>query len=85
MDYINKYKNYLKKYHNLICDKESTSFHVKARDYFASLATILDLLSQSHSLTEKEIKNILKSLAKDLLYLQENYRIIEKDQKNKIL
>jgi hypothetical protein len=81
MIYTNKYKNYLKKYHNLICDKNSTNFHIKAKDYFASLATILDLLSQNNSLTEKEIKNILKSLAKDLLYLQENYRIVEKNNK----
>ena len=79
MTYTNKYKNYLKKYHNLICDKKSTNFHIKAKDYFASLATILNLLSQSNSLTEKEIKNILKSLARDLMYLQENYMIIEKD------
>ncbi|HKK53909.1 MAG TPA: hypothetical protein VJ926_00065 [Patescibacteria group bacterium] len=77
--YNNKYKNYLKKFNNLICDKKSTAFHVKAKDYFASLATILNLLSQNNTLTEREIKNILKSLARDLLYLQDNYRIIEKD------
>lgn len=80
MIYTNNYKNYLKKYHNLICDKKSTNFHVKAKDYFGSLATILNLLSQSNNLTEKEIKNILKSLARDLVYLQENYRIIEKNK-----
>jgi hypothetical protein len=77
-EYPNKYKHYQKKYKNLICDKKSTSFHVKAKDYFASLATILNLLSQSNTLTEKEIKNILRSLARDLLYLQDNYKIIEK-------
>jgi ACT domain-containing protein len=78
MTYNNRYKNYLKKYKNLICDKKSTSFHVKVKDYFASLATILNLLAQSNALTEKEIKNILRSLARDLLYLQDNYKIIEK-------
>jgi len=79
MTYNNKYKNYLKKYNNLIFDKKSTNFHVKAKDYFASLATVLNLLSQSNTLAEREIKNILKSLSSDLIYLQENYRIIEKN------
>jgi len=78
ISYKNKYKKYQKKYNNLICDRESTKFHIKAKDYFASLATVLNLLSQSNTLTEREIKNILKSLSRDLLYLQENYIIEQK-------
>ncbi|MFP4514951.1 MAG: hypothetical protein ACLFNO_03050 [Parcubacteria group bacterium] len=81
LNYKNKYQKNIDKYINLICDKKTTKFHVKAKDYFASLSTILNLLSQSNTLTEKEIKNILKSLSQDLLYLQDNYKIEKKTEK----
>jgi len=74
MNYLLK----INKFKKLIYDKNSTDFHIRAEDYFASLATVLNLLSQSNSLKEKEIKNILKNISQDLLYLQKNYKIIKK-------
>ncbi len=68
--------------------KKSVRFHVDGKDYFSSLATTLGLIEEM-SVKEcgnayeslKEIKHItsaLKRLKDDLMYLQNNYDIIEK-------
>jgi hypothetical protein len=67
-------------------DEASLQFHIEEDDYFGTLGTVLDLVSQD--LREKgdfrNAKTIL-SLRDDLMYLQRGYRIekiepIAKDQ-----
>ncbi len=63
----------------LIHDKKSVNFHVQKNDYFGTLATIMELMSQDNILdNKKELKKILERLKKDLLYLQENFIINKK-------
>lgn len=57
--------------------KKSIKFHIKSEDYFGTLATILSLIKQT-SILEKNNKKILSKLEKDLIYLQEEYKIIKK-------
>ena len=52
--------------------------HVAAGDYFASLATILDLTKQRIKKDDKISRQRLGKVKKDLLYLQKKYRIVEK-------
>ena len=52
-------------------------------DYFGTLATVLDLLRQE---LEKEKGNrreasVLKSIVKDLMHLQADFKIAKKEQK----
>ena len=57
-------------------DQESLQFHIEQNDYFGTLATVIDLLSQDlrrsgyarHTAT-------LAGLRDDLLYLQRSHRI----------
>jgi len=57
-------------------DEKSLQFHIKENDYFGTLATVLDLVSQDlrrkglHSNAE-----ILSRLRDRLMYLQQGYRI----------
>lgn len=73
----------------LIHDKKSVNFHVQENDYFGTLATIVELMNQNNVLEDKkELKKLLKRLKKDLLYLQENFIIkkkLNKEEKNLIL
>ncbi|MFA5163241.1 MAG: hypothetical protein WC441_01805 [Patescibacteria group bacterium] len=57
--------------------KKSIEFHVKSNDYFGTLATVLSLIKQTPENIEKHIKSFNK-LEKDLLYLQNNYKIVRK-------
>jgi hypothetical protein len=52
-------------------------FHIKVKDYFGTLATILDLSRQTlgDSMQEREVAGYLERSVKDLMYLQANYRI----------
>jgi len=75
-------KNYL-----ILNDQESVKSHVKKEDYFGTIATILSLIEQDlNSLktnNKKELLKInqtLKNLEKDLLYLQKNYQINNKNK-----
>lgn len=52
--------------------------HIEAGDYFASLATVLDLTGQAVDKTSVTSSKRLKKLKKDLLHLQKNYRIVRK-------
>ncbi|NQV13663.1 MAG: hypothetical protein HQ530_05185 [Parcubacteria group bacterium] len=68
----------------VVCDGEEDQRiegikdHVEAGDYFASLATVLDLTGQTVNKASVTGGKRLKKLKKDLLYLQKNYRIVEK-------
>lgn len=56
---------------------ESLKFHIESDDYFGTLATILDLMIQKFP-SKKQCASELELLKNDLLYLQENYKIIKK-------
>lgn len=59
---------------------KSLKFHIDSNDYFASLATIIDLLQQNikeGNLSEANYE-IIEKIKGDLIYLQENYLIIKK-------
>ena len=54
--------------------------HVRVDDYFGTLATLLYLLKQD--IIEKDEGNqLLEDLAGDLLYLQENFKIVRRRNK----
>lgn len=55
--------------------------HIKHKDYFGTLATILDLIKQDIDTSHyqaKDCKKTLKKIEKDLMYLQSNYKITKK-------
>jgi len=73
---INKYKIKDKNGVLFIKDKKTVNFHVKQNDYFGTLATIISLINQDYILeNKKDLKKILTSLNKDLIYLQKNFSI----------
>jgi len=60
--------------------------HIEQNDYFGTLATVLDLARQTLERDKKGSKpnwqiKLLKSLKDDLIFLQENYKIIKKIKK----
>jgi len=57
--------------------QKSLEFHIKSDDYFGTLATILSLIRQNPNNTTQNLK-ILHNTEKDLMYLQERYKIIKK-------
>ena len=64
---------------------KNIKFHIRSKDYFGTLATILDLF-RLDVLEKKFIYDkdkVLKKIVKDLIYLQDNYQIIKKDEPNK--
>lgn len=64
--------------------RKQIQFHIKSDDYFGTLATVLSLMSEAiERIIAEEKKNIrlLNILKKDLLYLQNNYRIVKKKTK----
>jgi len=59
-------------------------FHIDSNDYFGTLATILSLVRQTIG-NKKSIDNNIKTLdniEKDLMYLQQNYKIVKIGQHN---
>jgi hypothetical protein len=59
---------------------KSLKFHIKSDDYFGTLATVLNLINEKnlkHELLEED-SQIIKKIIKNLIFLQENYKIIEK-------
>jgi len=58
-------------------NKKSLDFHMQSDDYFGTLATILNFLHQKEFVGDKD--KILKEKVEELVYLQKNYKIIEKD------
>lgn len=60
------------------CNIKSLDFHVQSGDYFGTLATVLSLVKQSDYENMQKINiNILEKVEKDLMFLQNNYRIIK--------
>lgn len=62
-------------------------FHVKEDDYFATAATVLGLISEK---LERRYRGILSTetemlndIAADLIFLQNNYKIVDKYSKDK--
>ena len=59
--------------------KESLEFHIKSDDYFGTLATVLDLIKQQIFGDKKnKLKSAIESKVSELMYLQNNYRIVKK-------
>jgi len=60
--------------------RQGLEFHVKVDDYFASLATLLDLLRQSlgDSAWDRRVADSLEKSVEDLMYLHRNFKIIKK-------
>ncbi len=59
---------------------QNLKFHIKSGDYFGTLATVLDLF-RLDVLEKKFIfdnDKILKKIIKNLVYLQDNYKITKK-------
>ncbi len=65
-------------------NKKRLERHIEQDDYFGTLATVLNLARQT---LEKDMRGpkknwhikLLQSLEEDLMFLQENYRIVEKE------
>ena len=59
---------------------DGLKFHIKSNDYFGTLATIISLIRQNIEKKEGYELNIetLNKVEKDLMFLQNNYKIIEK-------
>jgi hypothetical protein len=58
-------------------------FHIQGNDYFGTLATILDLLRQDINSSPKIFDDTLIHMVDDLIYLQANYLVIPKPNRNK--
>jgi hypothetical protein len=56
---------------------KSIKFHIKSNDYFGTLATIISMVKQQPE-NIKSNQNILNRLEKQLMFLQNNYRIVKK-------
>jgi len=60
---------------------QNLKFHIKSEDYFGTLATVLDLFRlnvfEKKFIFDKD--KILKKIIKDLVYLQDNYKIVKRD------
>jgi hypothetical protein len=59
-------------------NKKSLEFHIKSNDYFGTLAAILSLLAQG-AVDKQNLNTILNEKVEELIYLQNNYKIIKKD------
>lgn len=57
--------------------QKSIKFHIESDDYFGTLATVLSLIGQTPEHINKHIKT-LSRVEKDLIFLQNNYKIVKK-------
>lgn len=55
---------------------------VKFDNYFANLASILNFVVEAEGAKDSNIGIVLEKIKKDLVYLQENYTIVERDFKD---
>lgn len=63
-------------------NKRSVDRHVKDSDYFATLATVISQLRQyleRNKTLKKDLRSVMLSVERDLVYLHENYLIVPKD------
>lgn len=80
----------IKNNNKLLRDAASVRFHVDSDDYFGTAATILKLLKSNLNSAIKKapleeralIEKTFKNLEKDLMILQNNYKIKAKTKKN---
>ncbi|PKM91053.1 hypothetical protein CVU82_03265 [Candidatus Falkowbacteria bacterium HGW-Falkowbacteria-1] len=73
---MNEKKYKIKNNTLIIRDRKSAKTHIKQGDYFGTIATILNLLSQDKFIKNtKELKKYLKKISKELEYLQKNFDI----------
>ena len=61
-------------------DKKNLEFHIQVNDYFATLATVLNVVREkiATSRTEPHDGLLLQRKVDELMYLQDRYRIISK-------
>jgi hypothetical protein len=67
-------------------NKKSLKFHIESNDYFGTLATVLDLMRQELEIKEdcnNKTYKIIQDKVKELIDLQENYKIIKKTKYGK--
>jgi len=64
--------------------KATVNFHVDNNDYFGTLAAVISLLGQNLGDYRQNLtyEHILQNIVKDLMYLQRNYKIEKRKQKN---
>lgn len=57
---------------------KSIKFHIKSQDYFGTFATVLSLNRQNldAGANKKQIAKALEHAEEQLVYLQENYKIV---------
>jgi len=62
--------------------RESVKFHIKSKDYFGTLASVLYLIKQDlgENISLINNKNILDNCVNDLMYLQKEYNIVKKSK-----
>ncbi len=62
--------------------QKNLKFHIKSDDYFGTLASVLTIANDKKDSNDKSdirlIDRILKNVIKDLIYLQDKYKIIKK-------
>jgi hypothetical protein len=59
--------------------KKNLEFHIKSDDYFGTLATVIDLVRQNlNPFKQKQEKKTLEAKVNELIYLQNNYKIVKK-------
>lgn len=70
----------INKHNNMSLDKKVLIFHIKNEDYFVNRATSISLLNQD--IQERGSLELpsssLDELIEELMYLQENFKIISK-------
>jgi ribosomal protein S28E/S33 len=60
--------------------QKSVKFHIKSDDYFGTLATVISLVKQNikkGEITKLNIK-MLNNAEKDLIHLQNRYKVVKK-------
>lgn len=58
--------------------EKNIKFHIKSDDYFGTLATVIDLITQEKEKIEKRQNKVLKEIKNDLVYLHRRYKIVKK-------
>ncbi len=65
--------------------RQNLEFHIRSDDYFGTLATVLSTLQQVAEKNRQEMNLMydkqnkqLQDLKSDLMWLQENYKVIKK-------
>jgi hypothetical protein len=58
---------------------KNLEFHIKSDDYFGTLACVIDLVRQNlNPFKQKQEKKTLEAKVKELMYLQNNFKIVKK-------